>query len=50
MHEDVATGEIEPHHTHVAHLAEEAVNLRYAQFAWEELLAVVGIGVAMAAV
>ena len=49
MHENIAASQIEPHDAQLLHLIEQAMDFDKGQFAREEFLAVVGIGVAMAA-
>lgn len=49
VHEDVATGQIQPYDAEILHLFKYAVNFVQGQLAGEKLRAVVGIGVAMPA-
>ena len=49
MHENIAACEIEPHDAQLLHVIEQAMDFFERQFARKEVLAVVGVGVAMAA-
>ncbi len=49
MHENIATGQIKPYNANLLHLIEQAMDFVERQLAREKFLAVVGIGVAMAA-